>query len=72
MPGNLLTDDELAELTGVEQAAAQLRVLREHGLHPIVRRDGKPRITWASVDAFIIGNQARNEEPDWSALQRRA
>lgn len=67
----LLTDEDLRDLTGVEQPAAQLRVLRDNGLHPIVRRDGRPRITWTAVDAVITRGQP-NAEPDWSALQRRA
>lgn len=67
----LLTEADLIELTGVEQPAAQLRVLRDHGLHPIVRRDGRPRVTWTAIDA-VITRGPPNAEPDWSALQRRA
>lgn len=68
----LLSDDELAELTGVEQPAAQLRVLREHGLFPIVRRDGRPRLTWAALDAVMTGTRQDHDQPDWNALTRRA
>ena len=69
----LLTDADLADLTGVEQPAAQIRVLREHGLHPIVRRDGRPRITWAALDAAITANgTTADAQPDWSALRRHA
>lgn len=67
---DLLTDTDLVELLGVEQPAAQIRVLREHGLHPIVRRDGRPRVTWSAVTAVMT--TTRPAEPDWSALRGRA
>lgn len=66
----LLTDADLAELTGVEQPAAQLRVLREHGLSPVVRRDGRPRVTWRAVTEIMLAKPI--EQPDWSAIRGRA
>lgn len=63
----LLTDADLAELTGVEQPAAQIRVLREHGLSPVIRRDGRPRLTWRAVSEAMVAKPAA--EPDWSAIR---
>lgn len=67
----LLTDEELTELTGVEQPAAQMRVLEEHGLKPIRRRDGKPRVTWEAVSSVMTA-KAGGISPDWSAISGRA
>lgn len=63
----LLSDDDLVELTGVEQPAAQARVLREHGLKPIMRRDGKPRVTWSAVTAAQL--ERTKAEPNFDAAR---
>jgi hypothetical protein len=65
---HLLSDTELADLTGVEQAAAQIRVLQEHGLRPVVRRDGKPRVTWEAVTAAML--KAEKAAPNFGALRK--
>lgn len=67
---HLLTDDDVRELTGAEQPAAQARVLREHGLHPVIRRDGRPRVTWEAVTQAMISR--RSAEPDFSSINRAA
>lgn len=66
----LLTDEELVELTGVEQPAAQMRRLREYGLNPFPRPDGRPRLTWSALDAAMTA--ADKATPDWSAIRGRA
>lgn len=64
----MLTDADLEELTGASQPAAQIRVLREHGLHPFIRRDGRPRITWAAVTAACT--RTADHTPNFEALRR--
>lgn len=66
----LLTDSDMVELTGVEQPAAQIRVLREHGLSPVIRRDGRPRLTWRAVTEVMLTKPV--EQPDWGAIRGRA
>lgn len=70
-PRPLLTDDDLAELTGYERAAEQTRVLRSMGLHPFPGRNGRPRVTWEAVNRIMAGTPVaarRGKEPDWSAM----
>jgi len=68
----LLTDAELADLTGVEQAAAQKRWLEANGIHYFERQDRKPRTTWHHVNHPILHRSAVNDSasmPDFGALQ---
>lgn len=51
----LLTEADLSELTGLDQAAAQIRWLTEQGIPYRIRRDGRPRTTWGAVDAALLG-----------------
>ncbi|WP_366518047.1 DUF4224 domain-containing protein [Nevskia soli] len=67
----LLSDQELVELTGVEQSAAQLRVLRPHGIWPVVRRDGRPRVTRSAVSRAMLAKGTQYAEPDFSSLRRK-
>ena len=68
--GDLLTNEEVAELTGLEQPAAQIKLLKKHGLNPIVRADGRPRLTWAALTAVIAGSKEQAWEPDFSSLRQ--
>jgi len=62
-----LTADELYELTGLRQAAAQIRWLQRNGVEHYVRADGKVRVRHA---AFGEQNTAKSSivEPDFEAL----
>lgn len=71
---HLLTDADLVDLTGYVQPAEQARVLREAGLRPIIRRDGRPRITWEAVTRANLNTaldpEARNDTgPNFAALR---
>lgn len=54
---DLLTDVELEELTGYRQPDAQVRVLRGHGLRPVIRKDGRPRVTWEALARAMVTTQ---------------
>lgn len=54
-PAPLVTDADMATLTGVDQAAAQIRWLSEQGIPYRVNRDGRPRTTWGAVDSALMG-----------------
>ena len=60
----ILTPDELIEITGAVQSAAQKRVLDGAGIFYIVRLDGTIRTTWHHV------NHPRSKmverEPNWA------
>lgn len=67
----LLSDNQLRELTGYVRAADQSRVLREMGLRPFPGRNGHPRVTWEAVNRIMAGTPVsakHGPEPDWSAM----
>ncbi|BEL65231.1 MULTISPECIES: DUF4224 domain-containing protein [Serratia] len=51
----LLTDEELIELTGYKYPSKQCEALARAGISFIKRRDGRPRVTWAHVNAALSG-----------------
>jgi hypothetical protein len=69
-----LTPDELVELTGYKQPAAQIRWLRTNGIDHTVNAAGKPKVkrTYGEVGA---GSPMRGVRPpatpDFEALRRR-
>lgn len=68
---DLLTDDELFDLTGYRQPVEQARVLRDHGLRPVIRRDGRPRVTWAALARAMVAQAEAGpmEIPNFAALR---
>ncbi|MEQ6971293.1 DUF4224 domain-containing protein [Pectobacterium polaris] len=55
MSNDLLTDGELVELTGYKYPSKQCEALRRSGISFILRKDGRPRVTWAHVNAVLNG-----------------
>lgn len=49
-PNARISDDDLYELTGVRQPAAQCRRLQEQGIKFITNSDGHPRLTYESLN----------------------
>lgn len=52
---DLLTDDELSEMTGYKYPSKQCEALQRAGISFIKRRDGRPRVTWTHVNAAMAG-----------------
>lgn len=69
----LLTDADLLELTGYEQPAAQIRALQSIGLRPVIRKDGKPRVTWDALARAMttVIQEHRVATPNFGAILRR-
>lgn len=68
----LLTEDELTDLTGVEQPAAQKRWLENNGIHYFERQDRRPRTTWYHINHPALRKSAINDSastPDFGALK---
>jgi hypothetical protein len=64
----LLTPEEILALTGLRQAAAQIRWLRRAGITHYIRADGKPAVPSA---ALVPGEAAETPtQPDFAALRR--
>ena len=76
MTDRLATDVELEELTGYSSPGKQLETLRRHGLRPVVRCDGRPRVTFAALTAAMLGAFALDAEtgqaarPNLSAVRK--
>lgn len=72
----ILSDAELIELTGYAQPGKQLECLRAMGLRPIIRPDGRPRVTDDAVTRAMCNDLGGTEAappstgPNWSALAR--
>lgn len=64
-----LTDEDMLEITGVEQPAAQCRILDRLGVKYSKRKDGKPRTTWRLYEYALLGRHEGGLEPDFSALK---
>lgn len=64
-----LSRNDLYELTGYTQGAAQIRWLRKNGIQHTVRADGKPRV----VPAALSPNQKpAPRAPNYDAVRLRA
>lgn len=46
----MLTEQQLIELTGYTKASAQIKQLKLQGIHYHLRSDGKPVVTWTAVN----------------------
>lgn len=57
-PNDRISDDDLFELTGVRQPAAQCRRLQEQGIRFIVNADGQPRLTYESLNRQLASQGA--------------
>jgi hypothetical protein len=59
MTNDLLTDEELIELTGYR--FLHMRGIKRSGISFVKRRDGRPRVTWTHVNTALSGQ--RQESP---------
>lgn len=66
MDDDVLSEEQLRELTGTERPTSQIKTLEKHGISFVIRRDGKPRTTFSLIhSAFQNSSMLR---PDWSKL----
>lgn len=67
----LLSDDDLYELTGTRQKARQVQRLQGMGLRPLVPADGRPRVTWGAVTLAMAGQTGTGgSRPNFQALRK--
>jgi hypothetical protein len=65
-----LSANELADLTGLSQGAAQIRWLQKNGVRHFVRADGKPRVPRQAVtDADGITARCADIQPNFDAVR---
>jgi len=72
MSHNLLTEEELNELTGSPQRKKQIAVLVKHGINFITRTDGKIKTTWQAVNSVLEKSTEKQQttEPDLDFLRQ--
>ncbi|WP_038910908.1 DUF4224 domain-containing protein [Dickeya dadantii] len=61
---DILSEDDLMELTGYKYASGQIKILTRNGISFIPNKDGHPRTTWAHVNAVLNGTPAPELEDD--------
>lgn len=64
----ILTDEDLQELSGLKQGAAQAKFLqRAYGLNVPRRPDGRVRVTWEAINQAISKGRATPATgPKWT------
>ncbi|WP_225372065.1 DUF4224 domain-containing protein [Klebsiella pneumoniae] len=70
---NIITREEMIELTGTPLKSKQCEALRRAGIFFIERADGHPKTTWGHfLNPIKYRNQQENtvreEEPDFGAI----
>lgn len=65
----LLSDNDLIELSGCKSKTAQIQWLNQQGINFYIRKDGRPSITWYMVNnPFAHKNISASSEPDFGAM----
>ncbi|AIJ10570.1 MULTISPECIES: DUF4224 domain-containing protein [Edwardsiella] len=69
----IIPDKTIELLTGYKIPSKQCKTLREAGIFFIIRRDGRPRTTWAHFNNPLSHRQRMQDtnptpEPDFGAL----
>ncbi len=65
----LLSKDEMVELTGAATRAKQIKVLRDANISFVIRVDGWPRTTWYNVNnPSHLRAIKMEDEPNFGAI----
>ena len=64
----LLTDDDLVELTACKQKNEQIKWLQLQGINFYVRKDGRASCTWHMINNPFIQKVVANQEPNFEAM----
>jgi len=67
---DLLTENEIEELTGARQSSKQADVLNRNGIYYILRMDKTIRVTWHAVHNPHQKITQAVEKPDFDAIER--
>lgn len=70
---DLLSDEELIELTGYKYPSKQCEALARAGISFVLRRDGRPRVTWSHVNTVLNGSTtstpiSEEEQPNFEGI----
>jgi len=68
----LMSDADVATVTGFSSVSKQCELLADHGIHYVKDRNGCPHVTWYSFNhpahLRFNNNLAHNEEPDFASM----
>ncbi|MEL4360907.1 DUF4224 domain-containing protein [Shewanella algae] len=67
----LMTQDDIAEVTGAKQPAKQIAILCRNGIPHLVDANGRPKLTWYQYNNAHMMRKPINDGPDFSALDRK-
>lgn len=68
----VLSQEDIAALTGYSRPSAQVRWLRQHGWRFSVNALGKPAVAVAEFNRRMVGGSStmkHQEEPNWEAIR---
>ncbi|MCW0316220.1 hypothetical protein NB724_001371 [Pantoea ananatis] len=68
---DIISDDEIEQLTGYKIPSKQCQCLKEAGIFFMVRRDGRPRTTWQHFNDPLSSRSKQMHdlnEPNFGAL----
>ncbi|MCL1043708.1 DUF4224 domain-containing protein [Shewanella marisflavi] len=66
----MLTEQQLIELTGYTKASAQVKQLNQQKINYHLRGDGKPVVTWTAVNYPFIKRTTENvNQPNFKAMR---
>ncbi|MCW7549238.1 DUF4224 domain-containing protein [Photorhabdus sp. APURE] len=69
MKNNIITHEEMVELTGYEKPSKQCEALENAGIFFIRRLDGYPKTTWEHFNNPLgKRNKTTQEEPNFEAM----
>lgn len=68
----VLSQEDIAALTGYSRPSAQVRWLRQHGWRFSVNALGKPAVAVAEFNRRMVGGSStiKHQEPNWEGIIR--
>ena len=66
--GELLTEEDMQELTGYKLPSKQADCLRDHDIAFVTRADGRIRATWYNVNHPLSSRLSDDEAPNFEAI----
>ena len=66
---SMMTQEDIAHITGAKQSSKQIEILSRHRIPHIVDANDKPKLTWYQYNnAHLMGAAFNDEGPDFDSL----
>lgn len=69
---DLLSQEDLEDVTGCKMPKKQCEVLAQNGIKYIKRIDGKPVVTWTAINNNLSSMLAANQTPEGDGFNLEA